>query len=333
MPQTTPARPRLPSAGKVAIALGGVAMIALVAWVGARPVAEAMLRAGWTLPPLLLLHAVQTVLSGLAWRALTGGNRPGAWTWVRIRWIRESANSLLPVAQIGGLLVGIRLLGQRGLALATGGAGTTLDLTVETLTQFLFTLLGIAALAMLGADPAWWPWLGGAMALMGLCVAGLILAQRAGMLTLVERFAARLSTLIPSLPAADMRGMHAELMRLQTHRGALLHAAALHMLAWLVGVGETWLALAAIGRPIGFAEALVIDSLGMAARSAGFMVPGALGVQEGGFLLVCGLFGVPAEAAVALSMLKRAREILSGLPGLLAWQWSEGTRLAARGSH
>jgi len=124
--------------------------------------------------------------------------------------------------------------------------------------------------------------------------------------------------------------MRAELARLQRRRLALAQAGGLHLMSWLIGVGETWLALAAVGAPVGLAPALVIESLGMAARSAGFIVPGALGVQEGGFLLVGSLFGVPAEAAVALSVLKRGREILAGLPALAAWQWAEGVRIAGR---
>ncbi len=322
---------RLPHAGRIAVGLGGAALVALIAWVGAGAVASAVLRAGWTLPPLLALHAGQIVLSGLAWRDVSGGGAPRAWAWVRIRWIREAVNSLLPVAQIGGVLVGIRLLRHRGVTLAAAGAGTTLDMTVEALTQFVFTLLGIAVLAGIGAEQSLRPWLGGVLALMGAGVAGFVLAQRAGMLAAIERLATRLATLVPGLPVLDVRGMHAHLMRLQRRRGALLRASGEHLLAWLLGVGETWLALAAIGRPTGFAEALVIESLGMAARSAGFAVPGALGIQEGGFLLVGGLVGVPAEVAVALSVVKRAREILAGLPGLLAWQWAEGSRLASSG--
>jgi uncharacterized membrane protein YbhN (UPF0104 family) len=58
----------------------------------------------------------------------------------------------------------------------------------------------------------------------------------------------------------------------------------------------------------------------MAARSAGFAVPGAVGIQEGGFVLVCGLFGVPAQAALALSVLKRLREVLVGIPAVVVWQ-------------
>jgi putative membrane protein len=216
------------------------------------------------------------------------------------------------------------------MPLATAGAATTLDVTVEALSQFVFTLLGIAVLAAIGTDRAWRPWLGGGVLLMGACVVGFALAQRAGLFVLLERLAMRLGTSFPALRTGDMRGMHAELMRLQKHRLAVLRGAGWHLLGWLLGISETWLALAAIGRPTGFAEALVIESLGMAARSAGFAVPGALGVQEGGFLLVGSLFGVPPEAAVALSVLKRAREILAGLPGLLAWQWAEGARWAAR---
>jgi len=56
-------------------------------------------------------------------------------------------------------------------------------------------------------------------------------------------------------------------------------------------------------------------------------VPGALGVQEAALILVCSPFGVPPETAVALSMVKRVRELGYGLTGLAAWQWSEGYRL------
>ncbi len=318
----------MPRTALIGVGLGGGLAIGLVAWVGAGAIGEAVLRAGWLLPLLLAMQVVQMTLSGIAWRVVSGGGGPGRLAWVRIRWIREAVNSLLPVAQIGGLLVGVRLLAQRGLPLTSGGAGTTLDMTVETVSQFLFTLIGVAVLAMVGAADAWRPWLGGLLLLMALAVGGLTLVWRAGIPALLGRLAARLGAMMPSLPLDDMRGMRAELRRLGRRPVALWRAFGLHMLAWLFGVGETWAALAAVGCPVGFPAALVIESLGMAARSAGFFVPGALGVQEGGFLLVGGLLGVPAEAAVALSVLKRAREILAGLPGLAAWQWSEGARLA-----
>jgi uncharacterized membrane protein YbhN (UPF0104 family) len=62
----------------------------------------------------------------------------------------------------------------------------------------------------------------------------------------------------------------------------------------------------------------------MAARSAGFMIPGALGVQEAALLVVGGLVGLPVETAMIIAVVKRLRDIVIGVPGLLVWQWTEG---------
>ncbi len=321
---------RVGRARLLVIGLGGAVAIGLVAWAGADAIGEAVLRAGWILPGLVALHALQLVLSALAWREASGGGGPGPAIWALIRWIREAVNSMLPVAQMGGLVVGVRLLGHRGVAAATGSAGTTLDTIVEALAQFLFTLLGLATLAAVTGDAWWLRWLGAMLLLMGLAVAALLLAERGGGVAFGRRFLVRLGASFPALPLAALRRLSGELRRLRTDQGALWRAGLLHLLAWLLGVAETWAALAAIGWPVGLPAALVIESLGTAARSAGFAVPGALGVQEGALVLVGGLLGVPAEPAVALSVIKRARELVVGLSGLLAWQWAEGRRLVRR---
>jgi uncharacterized membrane protein YbhN (UPF0104 family) len=86
---------------------------------------------------------------------------------------------------------------------------------------------------------------------------------------------------------------------------------------WLVGTAEVYLVLLLLGHPVSWLAALLLESLGQAIRGAAFAVPGALGVQEGGYLLLAPLAGLPPAAALALSLAKRAREILLGLPGLL----------------
>ena len=58
-------------------------------------------------------------------------------------------------------------------------------------------------------------------------------------------------------------------------------------------------------------------------RALGFAIPGALGVQEGGYVLICSLFSVAPSEALALSLIRRVREIVLGVPGLVLWQWSE----------
>lgn len=316
--------------GLIAIALGGFVVIALVAWFGARTIGAEVLRAGWAVPLTTALLFLQLWLSATAWKLAVGSDRPRLGRWFRIRWIREAVNSMLPVAQLGGNIVGIRLLMHRGVPGPLAGAGTTLDLTIEAVTQLLFTIAGVVVLATLRADQGWMAWVQGAIITGVLGIGGFVVAQRAGLLRLVEGAAGLLQRRFPNLPVEVVQGLHAELMRLQSKPVAIAQAACLHLLAWLLGTLETWLALYAMGAPVGWEQAFVIESLGQAARSAGFVVPAALGVQEAGFILVSGLFGIHPDTAIALSMVKRARELAVGLPGLMAWQWAEGKRLLRR---
>jgi uncharacterized protein (DUF952 family) len=205
-----------------------------------------------------------------------------------------------------------------------------LDLTVEAAMQLVFTLAGLALLSGQGLAPDWAPWIEGGLAIGALGVLAFILAQRAGLMRLIERLLTKLQDLFPRLSFDSLQGLHMELLRLQQDRLVLVKAALLHLLSWAGGTGEVYLGLLAMGHPVTLPQAFVVESLGMAARSAGFAVPGALGVQEGGFILVGGLFGVAPDLALALSMLKRAREIAVGSVGLLLWQWAEVRRWFGR---
>jgi putative membrane protein len=214
-------------------------------------------------------------------------------------------------------------MSQLGVGIAQAGAGTILDLTLEAGMQLVFLLLGIGMLAADGINPTWASWAEGGLVMGTFAILGFVIAQRAGLLRLIELLTLRLNHLWPALSVESVRGLHHELIRLQHRPWTLMKAALFHLTSWSLGAGEVYLALFAIGAPVGLTQAFVIESLGMAARSAGFAVPGALGVQEWGFILVCGQFGVLPDAAISLSMVKRLREVLFGIPGLIIWQWSE----------
>jgi len=107
-------------------------------------------------------------------------------------------------------------------------------------------------------------------------------------------------------------------------------AFACHLISWLLGGFEVMLALHLVGVSVDFHEGLIIESLGQAFRAVGFAVPGALGVQEGGFIIACGLFGISPQAAIELSLLKRIREVALGIPALIAWHVIETRRLVDR---
>ncbi len=214
------------------------------------------------------------------------------------------------------------------MPLGLAGASATVDLTVEMITQILFTLAGLAMLLVGPHDRAVSSWVVVGLSMTLLAAAGFIAAQRFGLFRLIELGLLRLAERWPGLSLDGIRGLHDSVRAIHAHRRGLLAGALGHGMSWALGTLEVWVALAALGHSVGLREAFVIESLGAALRSAGFVVPGALGVQEAGFILVAAPFGVPAETAVALSMVKRVRELAFGLPGLIAWQWSVGRRLA-----
>ncbi len=79
-----------------------------------------------------------------------------------------------------------------------------------------------------------------------------------------------------------------------------------------------------MGSPVTIQEALVLESLSTAFRSAAFAIPGGLGVQDGGILFIGVMIGLSPEKALALALAKRFREIVVGVPGLIWWFVVEG---------
>ena len=99
---------------------------------------------------------------------------------------------------------------------------------------------------------------------------------------------------------------------------------------WLLGAGEIWLALHFLGQQRSVLDAVVIEALIQAVSSAAFIVPGALGVQEGGFVLIGAMLGIDATTALALATARRLRDVIIFFPGLIAWQWAETRIRGAR---
>ncbi|CAD6558425.1 hypothetical protein LMG28727_06629 [Paraburkholderia kirstenboschensis] len=92
---------------------------------------------------------------------------------------------------------------------------------------------------------------------------------------------------------------------------------------------EVWLALYFLGARVTLVEAVVIESLIQAIGSAAFFVPGGLGVQEGGFILIGGALGLDPSTCLALAGARRIRDLLIFVPGLLAWQFAETSKQAS----
>jgi putative membrane protein len=313
----------------MALGVGGFALLLVYEGIGA--ILGGVAAIGWALALIVAIRLGALAIAGLAWAAILGPDgRRRRLLLIRLRMVREAINSLLPVAQIGGDLIGGRLLAHCGVAAGTAMAGILVDVFLQTATQGLFALAGLAVL--------WWGFgdgpavreLGWGLVAAVPALGGFFLAQRFGLFAVVDRSLAALRRIWPDIGIDRPLDLQPALRRLYAAPAAIGLAAALHLLAWAAGTAETWVALTRLGARPGLGEALVLESLGQAVRSAGFAVPGALGIQEGGFILLGSLFGLGAADAVALSLAKRLPDLAIGLPGLAYWQALEAARLRRR---
>jgi putative membrane protein len=316
--------------------IGGLIGLGLAAWLlnsyGVARIADLLAHAGWIgILSVIAFHFVQVVFSAMGWRTIAGPTepRPSLRTYIVMRWIREGVNNLLPVAQIGGEFVVARLLQRRGMKLAPAIAGTVADLTVEMVTQIFFTLLGLALLIHTVGGGGIADYVISGLVVAALAAAGLFGAQWLGLASWIEKGLVRLGRSFGWRGTANVQGLHEALIGCYRSPSRVALASLWHMISWLLGGVEICIGLHFLGHDVGIVPGLIIESIGQALKAVGFAVPGALGVQEGGYIVICEVFGLSPEVALALSLMKRLREVGLGVPALLAWQRAESRPVAA----
>lgn len=312
----------------IGLALGALLFAALIAYQGAGAVVEVVALVGWWLIPITLWHLGGLAIGSLSARAILSREHwPSmprlAWIW----WVGYAVNALLPVGRVGGELVRARLFHQAGIPGPVAGAVVIVGLTAGVLALIFFGLVAaVVLLAGTGVTRAGssWPIVAG-LAVLAALLYGFYLAQKSGMFL-------RLARLVERRPGGrdwtrltgGAAALDAAIRDIYRDRRAFLACWAWRLAAWIITVGEVWLAFWAIGHPISLADAFVLEGLSQAIKAAGFAIPGALGVQEGGHLIAGALLGLPGHLTVGLSLVKRVRDILLGLPMLASWQFAEG---------
>ncbi|WP_153099761.1 flippase-like domain-containing protein [Paraburkholderia hayleyella] len=312
----------------ILLSAGAALFVGLLAWQGFGPVSATLFAAGWGLVLVAAFHVLPLVLDAAAISVLFGHDEDvTARDALYARWAGESVNSLLPAGQIGGPVMMVRQLTQRGMRMRRAAAAITVSTTLQALAQIVFAVLGLVLFGAYAAHDTPSD-LRLAASVATAVLAALIvlfwLAQRRGLFGRLLRFASKVfgkrdwSVLMTRADAVDVA-----VQALYRQRRAVLASFALSLAGWIVGTAEVWLALYFLGYPVSWVDALLLESVGQAIRGAAFAIPGSLGIQEGGYLLLAPLVGLPPDAALALSLAKRAREMLLGVPGLLYLHLSE----------
>lgn len=311
--------------------VGIAVVIGLTVWYGADPVARAIVSAGWATVLVVIARAIALAGAGVGWWLLFPPELPANLRLcVLLRFVREAANALLPMAQIGGDFIGARCLTIRGMRGTVAAASVVVDVVVQATTQLAFAIVGLVLLlANGGSELVAWP------IAIGIAVA---IPALGGFLMAQGRHGQQLLTRLLRFVAGDrdwrvfgaIDELFAQLKSFYDYRAGIARSAVWHLAVWFFGSIEVWVVLNFMGYTVTFEQAVIIESLIHAVRGAAFAVPGALGAQEGGLIVLCAVFGIPPEAAIALSLVKRIPDIVIGVPGLLAWQAMEGWHFAGR---
>ncbi len=324
--------PRVMRTGAVlAIILGLAAATGVMGAVGLADIARATRAIGvrglaalviWTPGPLLLLAAAWFLFGGAG-----PGPRPGFSVFVWARLIRDASGELLPFSHVGGFFIGARAAILRGLAPRAAFATSVADVSAELLAQLVFTGAALAWLAQrLGA---------GAQSLVSSALLGLVGgAVAVGLFMLLQgkggRMVDRLAgQLFPAL-AKRSPGLGAAVQDLYSHPWRVMGATALHLAAWVASALGCWAALRTAGIRVEPEDILALEAVVAAARSALVVAPMGIGVQEATYAFAGPLLGVSPDLALALSLVKRARDLAVGIPALAAWQAMEGARALQR---
>jgi putative membrane protein len=307
---------------RIALVLGLAVMIAFVVREGAQSIASLLRHAGWLLLLLVPLHAAPLLLDVMGWRLLVPG-RSRIRALFLIASIREAINRLLPVANVGGELVGVNLLRREGVSGTAAATSVIVEVLLYLFAQYLFLILGVVCLlnttgsiaatgALLMAVAAGLPVI---LLLMWLLRSGLFIRA-------IERMASKLLASHGRSSALNqLARLDSAIRELTSAHGRLARTIMWQLASLIGGCVETWLALRWLGHPLSLAGSLALESFMGAARSLIFFVPAGLGVQEAGLVGIGYVLGLGSDVAIALSLAKRMREILFGLPALAIWQW------------
>jgi putative membrane protein len=249
--------------------------------------------------------------------------------WARM--VRDAAAEVLPFSQIGGIALGARAAMLQGISGPATVGSMIVDVTTELIAQIAYIILGVLILSVRLSQTEH----AHARDLTEVMVAGVVLISiGGGLFVALQRYghhwiASKLAPRVFPGAMAATAAVAAALDEIYQSRVRIGASLALHFCGWVSSAVGTWIAFRLMGADVELAPVIAIESLVYATRSAAFVIPNALGVQEAAYTLLAPLFGIKVEVGLALSVLKRARDIAVGIPILVGWQLMEGQRALA----
>lgn len=307
-------------------------MVGLVAWQGIGEVADIIWASGWPILLVPLAWSPTVLLGTFTWHLLfePGKEPPFKDTFMAL-WMGRAVNTLLPVASIGGEVVKARMLILWGFPKAEASASVFVDKTVQVIGLIIWGLIGVTLLVHYSVEQDLIAAALIGFAVLGAGTAGFIFIQKAGLVRGMVNSAHKVTkadyfeNLKDDADQIDVcvRATYAR------HRRMAL-SVSWRIVTLILQSGEVWAAAYVLGHPISFMEAMFLKSMTSTLSDVAFVIPNAYGIQEGAFVVLGAMIGLPADLMLAISLSIRIREILIDLPGLALWQHAEGRNFIAK---
>ncbi|VUZ85375.1 membrane protein [Candidatus Methylomirabilis lanthanidiphila] len=303
---------------RLLLLLGLVLLGVLLARIDLSPVFDQVRSLSWGLLILLFPCGLTTILDTVGWRYAFRGALLPLSILLPVRLAGKAFNTTSLTATLGGEPVKIYLLHPQ-VSVEEGAASVVIDKTTALLAQICVLLLGIvfSPLVLPVGSPFVFGMVG--LAILGaLAIAGFVMAQRHGLFGRSLRILNRLGfRWHGGLETAQ--GLDEAIATFYTiHRPRLALSYLFHLMGSLVGIVEVYLILWLLGFPISLTTAIVIEAFSSAIKAVGFLIPGAIGVEEGGNMAIFMALGLTAGGGLSFSVVRRIRELVVVVVGLTA---------------
>lgn len=310
----------------IGLFIGLAVMIALIVWQGIGDVSGIILASGWPILLVPLAWSPTVFLGTITWRLVfEPGKEPLFKDAFMAMWMGRAVNTLLPVASIGGEVVKARMLMLWGYPKAEATASVIVDKTVQVFGVIIWGLIGVTLLVHYSVEQELIAAAITGFAILGAGVAGFVLAQKAGMVRFMINSAHKVTkaeyfeNLKDGANQVDIsvRGSY-------SRPGRMFFSIFWRTLALVLQTAEVWAAAYVLGHPISIMEAMFLKSMTSTLSDVAFIIPNAFGIQEGAFVVLGAMLGLPPDLMLAISLSIRIRELLIDVPGLAIWQHAEG---------
>jgi hypothetical protein len=306
-----------------------VIAIAFYAWFlthyGPRQVLGYVRIAGWGLVLTISLESIARIANTIGWRVAIE-DYPPSLRFIELFAARiggEAVDYVTPSAQLGGQFV-MAVDVREKLRMPVGLATVVVASLAEAIGQIVF--MSIALVISLRMIPVaahlYWAIVAGfalAVALAG----GFFFVQMKRPFSHLWRALARFDIARFNTNENEIRASADEADALlldfyARNRGRFVASCLCYAFAWSLGPLEIYILLKLLHQPATLQTALLVESVGLLIERATFLIPGKLVSQEGGKALILGMLGYPPGIGFVVGFLRRIKEMVWVLFGLLA---------------